>query len=51
MKKYIIITLFIISILIAFGIGFSVRPMSADINRDGKVDKLDFSILMANWTK
>lgn len=50
MKKYIIIA-FIISILIAFGIGFSVRPMSADINRDGVVNELDFSILMANWTK
>ena len=48
MKKYIII---IAIVLVSFCLGFWLRPVTADINRDGVVNEYDLSILMAQWTK
>jgi len=46
-----IIILIIVTFIVSFSIGFISRPVTADINRDGKVDKLDYSIMMSQWTE
>lgn len=50
--KYLKISLIaIISLIIGFSIGYYLTYGSADINRDGKVNALDFSIMMSQWSK
>ena len=56
MKKYVWIIAVVILIAICSLIVFSdskcfvsKNPKSADINKDGVVNKYDFSIMMANW--
>ena len=51
MKKHLTIALVMLSLLIGFGVGFIVGSKSADLNIDGKVDKLDFNIMMQQWSK
>lgn len=51
MKKYLkIIVLIGISIVIGVFIGLK-SPSSADLNRDGVVNELDYSLMMSQWTK
>ena len=47
MKKYLII----LCILIGFGVGFFIGSRSADLNIDGKVNEIDFNIMMQQWSK